>query len=444
MHSCRRTRWNFALQYAADEARRRRVGLVVLEALRIDYPWASPRLHRFILEGMRENRQALGKRVFNYVERCPGEGRGLLEALTREACCVVTDDYPAFFLPDMVEAAGRKLDVSLVAVDGNGLLPMAAVDTAYPTAYAFRRQLQKLLPTQPGPEPLVDLPPPVPISDDIQARWPEPDLQDLDPWMPPGPPAVDLTGGPHAAEGRLKDFIRYHLSSYPENRNHPDEDAESRLSPYLHFGHISSHQILQAILDHEGVGTAGGHKVRAGARAGWWGLSAGSEAFLDQVVTWRELGFNRCHHVADYDRYDTLPGWARATLATHAADARETIYSIDQLAAAETYDPVWNAAQRQLLEEGRIHSYLRMLWGKKILQWTPSPQAALEVMIELNNRYALDGRDPNSYSGIMWVLGLFDRPWGPERPVFGTIRYMTSDSARRKLRMEEYLERWIK
>jgi deoxyribodipyrimidine photo-lyase len=171
-------------------------------------------------------------------------------------------------------------------------------------------------------------------------------------------------------------------------------------------------------------------------------MSASAEAFLDQIVTWRELGFNLCWQRSDYDRYDSLPDWARRTLAAHARDRREHVYTLEQFEAAATHDPLWNAAQRQLVREGRIHNYLRMLWGKKILQWTPGPEAALAVMLELNDKYAVDGRDPNSCSGIFWVLGRYDRAWGPERPVFGTVRYMSSENTARKVRVKEYVKAW--
>ena len=176
-------------------------------------------------------------------------------------------------------------------------------------------------------------------------------------------------------------------------------------------------------------------------REGWWGMSKGAEAWLDELVTWREIGFNFAAERADYDRYDSLPDWAQNTLAEHAADPREHVYDLDAFDAAATHDALWNAAQRQLRREGVIHNYLRMLWGKKILEWSPDPRAALEVMIELNNRYALDGRDPNSYSGIFWVLGRFDRGW-PERAVYGTVRSMSSESTRRKVRLSRYLDRF--
>jgi deoxyribodipyrimidine photo-lyase len=179
-----------------------------------------------------------------------------------------------------------------------------------------------------------------------------------------------------------------------------------------------------------------------GRRAGWWGVRSSAEAFLDQLVTWRELGFNVCAKNPSHDRWESLPKWAQQTLGEHAGDRREHIYSFEQFDRAETHDPLWNAAQRQLKHEGTIHNYLRMLWGKKILEWTQEPREALAVMIELNNRYALDGRDPNSYSGIFWVLGRHDRAWGPERPIFGKVRYMSSDNTARKFRVAGYLEKY--
>jgi deoxyribodipyrimidine photo-lyase len=179
-----------------------------------------------------------------------------------------------------------------------------------------------------------------------------------------------------------------------------------------------------------------------GRRAGWWGLSPSAEAFLDQLVTWRELGFNWAAHREDHLELTSLPGWAQATLAAHAGDRREPCYGLAELRAARTHDPLWNAAQRQLLAEGRIQNTLRMLWGKKILEWSRSPQAALEAMLELNDRYALDGRDPNSATGILWVLGRHDRPWAPERPIYGTVRYMSSANQARKHRVKGYLARW--
>jgi deoxyribodipyrimidine photo-lyase len=181
----------------------------------------------------------------------------------------------------------------------------------------------------------------------------------------------------------------------------------------------------------------------AGARAGWWGMSESAEAFLDQLVTWRELGYHAAaRRPDDYDRYEALPAWARATLEKHAGDARPALYAHDRLERGDTGDELWNAAQRQLRGEGRIHNYLRMLWGKRVLEWTPSPREALAALFALNDRWALDGRDPNSASGIGWCLGRYDRPWAPERVVYGVVRYMSSANTRRKLRLTGYLRRW--
>jgi len=180
-----------------------------------------------------------------------------------------------------------------------------------------------------------------------------------------------------------------------------------------------------------------------GRREGWWNMSQGAEAFLDQLITWRELGFNMCWSNDSYTKYESLPQWARTTLEEHRHDTRRWVYPLARLESASTHDPLWNAAQRQLVRTGTIHNYLRMLWGKKILEWSASPQDALEHMIELNDKYALDGRDPNSYSGIFWVLGRYDRAWGPERPVFGKIRYMSSENTARKVDVESYLH-WFR
>ena len=179
-----------------------------------------------------------------------------------------------------------------------------------------------------------------------------------------------------------------------------------------------------------------------GSSQGWWGTSPAAESYLDELITWRELGYNMCWQRPDYDQYESLPEWAQRTLQEHASDHRSYIYSREQFESALTHDPLWNAAQSQLVREGRIHNYLRMLWGKKILEWTSSPREALGFMIELNNKYALDGRNPNSYSGIFWVLGRYDRAWGPERPVFGKIRYMSSENTARKVRVKEYIQRY--
>ena len=170
-------------------------------------------------------------------------------------------------------------------------------------------------------------------------------------------------------------------------------------------------------------------------------MSEAAESFFDELVTWREMSLNTTFFCTDYDRYDALPPWARATLEKHAADPRPSVYGLEAFEAAHTHDPLWNAAQRELVREGRIHNYLRMLWGKKILEWAESPRAAFEILVELNNKYAVDGRDPSSYAGISWVMGRYDRPW-PERAIYGVVRSMSSDNTRKKVDLDAYLARF--
>jgi deoxyribodipyrimidine photo-lyase len=458
MIAARRVRFNFGLERAAEWARHLGRPLLILEALRSEYPWASDRLHRFIIDGMADNKAALeGRNVsyLPYVEMEHGAGRGLLETLAANAAVVVTDDFPTFFLPAMVSAAAKKVPIRLEAVDSNGLLPMVAADRDFATAYAFRRFLQKEILSHlteiPLEDPLAEeLPTPSPLPTTVARRWPEAsaDLLGGAADSLAGLPIdhtvsiAPIRGGSKTAELTLRRFLDTRLDRYSDQRNRPEEEVTSGLSPYLHFGHISSHEVFLEIMRGERWSQEDVVPPANGRRAGWWGVGENAEAFLDQLMTWRELGFNVCHHRSDHDRWESLPDWAIATLSQHARDQREHVYTMDEFASADTHDPLWNAAQNQLLREGTIHNYLRMLWGKKILEWTSEPGEALEIMIELNNRYALDGRDPNSYSGIFWVLGRHDRPWGPERPVFGKVRFMSSANTARKLPVRHYLERY--
>lgn len=452
MTAFRRLGWNFALEHAADRAREMGRPLVILEPLRAGYPWASDRFHRFVLDGMADHARRLAKSdvfYYPYVEPAPGEGRGLLEALARRACLVVADDSPAFFLPRMVAAAARRLKVRMEKVDSNGLLPLRAADRTFTAAFHFRRFLQKVLPDH-----LAAFPEEDPLAAPLPARLPGLPKEILRRW-PPGPadvallpidhsiaPVEGVRGGEEAAAAVLERFVEERLGGYGEGRNHPDEETSSGLSPYLHFGHVSPHQVFAAVASWEEWTPERLGQGARGAVEGWWGMSPAAEKFLDEAVTWREIGYNMAFHQPGYDRFSSLPDWAQRTLGQHERDPRPHLYSLEDFEAAATHDEVWNAAQTQLVREGRIHNYLRMLWGKKVLHWSASPREALAVLIELNNKYALDGRDPNSYTGILWCLGRYDRPWAPERPVFGTVRYMSTESTLRKLRLERYLERY--
>jgi len=457
MTANRRLSWNFALDRAIEIARLTQRPLLIFEAVSASYRWASDRHHQAIVDGMIEHRAATDRHgigYFPWVEPHADAGRGLLDALADNAVAVVTDDSPVFFTPALLSAAENITGVQVEAVDSCGLLPLRAPGRSYSAAYHFRRFLQKELPAhlsaRPDDDPLgadgivsfrADLA-------DISARWPDAAsagfLQRGAVASLPIDHSVGITdwkGGTATGRRALERFLDEDLDGYGMNRNHPDRGGASGLSPWLHYGQLSAHEVFASVAAREEWSPLRLSETANGRREGWWGMSASAEAFLDQLVTWRELGYGFAVHEADYQRYEGLPEWARATLENHLDDPRTHLYSLDEFAGAETHDDLWNAAQRQLVQDGVIHNYLRMLWGKKILEWTEHPRHALEIMIELNNRYALDGRDPNSYSGITWVMGRFDRGW-PERAVYGKVRCMTSASTRRKLDVTRYLERW--
>jgi deoxyribodipyrimidine photo-lyase len=453
----RRLHFNFTLDRALEHCAVLGKPLVILEALRIGYRWASDRMHQFVMDGMADNaRTCREKRVFYYpyVEATEGAGKGLLAAMAERACILVTDDYPCFFLPRMVESAGKQVSIRLEAVDSNGLLPVSACGSAMGRAFDFRRYLQRELPKHlsefPSRDPLANAEHArVLLGAKIQKNWPPASetllsdpaclrLFNIDHEVKP----TELRGGHSHAKSRLADFLATKLPRYEEERNEPDLDAASGLSPYLHFGHLGVHELFAELARREKWNPEKISMRATGSREGWWRMSANSEAFLDQIVTWREVGFNFSAHRQDYDKYESLPGWAKKTLGEHTKNQRARVYSLQEFESGKTHDPLWNAAQRQLVAEGKIHNYLRMLWGKKIVEWTKTPQEAAEIMIHLNNKYGLDGRDPNSYSGIFWVLGRYDRPWAPVRPVFGSVRYLSSQNTARKIAVKDYIQKY--
>ena len=474
----RRTGWNFALDRAVECANELGKPLLIFEPLRIGYTYASARFHRFVLDGMRDNFAAIrardprpgheqaddpvpyakgdGVSYLPYVEPASGAGKGLLATLAERAATVVTDDAPHFHYPAMLDAAARQIGIRFEAVDSNGLWPMRASEKVFHRAFDFRRHLQKSL----APD-LEERPAAVPLNalaakraavvpEAVLRRWPPPEsaLLEGDPQALDALPidhhvaAVDLAGGASAGTERLITFAAHRLGEYGTARNHPDAHMTSGLSPYLHFGHVGAHQVFEVIIAQEQWDLSQLGDDTSGKRSGWWGMSEDAEAFLDQLVTWRELGFNACVMRNDVTSFSSLPAWARKTMREHGSDKRPHLYTPEQLEQADTHDPIWNAAQRQLVQDGIIHNYLRMLWGKKVYEWSPDGRKALSTMLHLNDKYAVDGRDPNSLSGIFWVLGRYDRAWGPERPVFGKLRYMTSASTQRKVRLAEYLERY--
>jgi deoxyribodipyrimidine photo-lyase len=254
------------------------------------------------------------------------------------------------------------------------------------------------------------------IGDDVTEGWTQLDRS--------VGPVDSFIGGSNAAYKRLKEFVNNDLANYQERRNHPETDGTSRLSPYLHYGHISVISIALAVEKAQAEG-----KVSQETR----------DSFINELVGWRELAVNFTRLDPNYDKLDCAEPWALKTLREHASDSRPHLYTMEQMAGGETHDELWNAAQLQMTKFGWMHNYMRMYWAKKILEWSPNPAVAYEWAVILNDKYFLDGRDPNGYAGIAWAIaGKHDRPWF-DRPIFGTIRYMSGASTGRKFNSKKYI-----
>jgi deoxyribodipyrimidine photo-lyase len=428
----RRARSNAALSYAIAEANERALPLVVYEALRVDYPHASARHHAFVLEGARGEAARYRERGAGYAFFLPksrAEARGVLRALAARAALVVTDDFPAFVTPTQLARAAAALPCPFVAFDDNAVTPLALFPREEYAARTLRPKVHRALGEwlRPIEEPSCSRPPP----DRLALPFDPFDVERADlaraiaalPIDQGVGPVAESPGGSSEARRRLERLVGGRLGAYPDDHNHPDRDASSRLSPYLHFGHVSAREVALAVRDADAP-------------------AAARDAFLEQLLVRRTLAFNFARTNPAHATYDAAPDWAKKTLAEHARDARPRLYARAELEAARTGDELWNAAQRELVATGAVHNYLRMLWGKLTIAWKADPREAFDDLLYLNDRYALDGRDPNTYANVLWCFGKHDRPWGPARPIYGTVRYMTSDSARRKLDLDAYLRRW--
>jgi deoxyribodipyrimidine photo-lyase len=454
MQAYRRLERNHALDYALWCAERLERPLVVYEGLRLDYPWASRRLHQFILEGMAANTVRAKERGLNYwafVEEEKGQGRGLLRELSERAALVVTDDFPCFIVPGQARALAGKVDVPVISVDSNSVVPLSLLGPPVSAAAHLRPRIHKAFaeawPHRSAARPEVSRAAGRPVAAPFDLWSGAKDVTAFADTLPLDGtvPGVDgLPGGTVAARTRLEAFLEHRLPGYADHRSEPRPPGEghaSGLSPYLHFGHISVEEVAERVLATTGEWTPEELRLHSrGKREGFFCDDADVNAFLDEALTWRDVGYS-WHRARGDDAASletALLPWALETLGAHSGDARAYLYSAQELEAGQTHDPLWNAAQRELVATGTIHNYLRMLWGKKVIEWSPSPAEAYRVLVHLNNKYALDGRDPNSYTGILWCFGLFDRPWAPERKVFGRVRYMSSDNTARKFRLERY------
>ncbi len=423
MQAAVRSRFNHALEHAIRRADEAGLPLVVGFGLTDAYPEANARHYAFLLDGLRATARALAARGIALCARRGASDEVALD-LAREAALVVTDmGYlrgQRAWRARVAEAAACALE----QVETEAVVPVetAAEKEAYTAAVLrprIRRQLARFL---------VPLAAGRPRRSSLDLGLPGLDLGDpaailaaldVDRSVPPVP--EHFRGGEDEAAARLADFLDARLRGYAERRSDPALGHVSHLSPYLHFGHVSPLELALA--------------------ARRRGAGADVDAFVEELVVRRELSFNFCHYNPRYDAYACLPAWARETLAKHAADPRPALYDAAQLERARTADPYWNAAQTEMVRTGKMHNYMRMYWGKKILEWTARPEDAFALALALNNKYELDGRDPNSFAGVAWCFGKHDRPW-TERPVFGTVRYMNAAGLERKFDIETYAARF--
>lgn len=426
MQMFKRASHNYALNFAIQRANEHGLPLVVYEGLKFYYPWASDRFHTFILEGVAEKRVEFAERGIRYIfylQRDARDPKHTVAQLAREAALLVTDDYPCFIIPEHNERIAH-LNLPVFAVDANGMVPLSALPKEEYAAYTIRPKIHRLLP---------DLPRTI-VTPHLEVRKPALNVEcsetevtaeniadlvaqcDIDHSVKP---SSIYKGGTKAGRKRLNYFVQSILPHYDKTHNEPSIDGVSRLSPYLHFGFLSIQEIVAAV-EH--------------AKA----PKAAKDAFLEQAIVRRELSFNLTRHNVHYDSLKALPAWALQTMREHNDDPHPELIDEEKIEAAETYDELWNAAQRELLITGHLHNYVRMLWGKRVIEWQRTYEMAFELLVHLNNKYALDGRDPNSYAGILWCFGKHDRPWF-EREIFGTIRYMTSRSMAKKFNARRYM-----
>jgi deoxyribodipyrimidine photo-lyase len=431
MQMYKRVDYNHALIWAIRKANELKLPLVVYEGLKYYYPWASDRIHTFILEGVDEKRKRfaeLGIRYIFYLQKDASSPKHTVAQLAKDAALIVTDDYPCFIIPEHNRRVSARAKIPVHAVDSNGIIPISKFDKEEYAAYTIRPKIKKLLPNYlkrlanesvevSSREIDIDCPETIVTDENISQLVAQCDIDHS------VAPSKLCYGGTINGRKRLRKFVADILPDYDKTRNKPEIDGSSRLSPYLHFGFLSSIEIALAVDESNAP-------------------AASKDAFLEELIVRRELSFNFTRHNPNYDSLVSLPPWVQKTMREHHDDERQFNYMLEQLEAGETHDELWNAAQREMVATGEMHNYVRMLWGKNVIAWTPSYEIAFETLVHLNNKYCLDGRDPNSYAGILWCFGKHDRPW-MERPVFGTIRYMTSASTGKKFDSRKYID-WTK
>ena len=420
MQGAQRAHYNHALEYAIREGNKRNKPIVAAFGLTDDYPEANLRHYKFMLEGLKNTQQELFKRGIKLViikdrpERCAIE-------LASDADLLITDDGYLKVQKKWRQNVAGKVKCAMFEVATNVIVPVqTASDKENYSAATLRPRIKKQLKNF-----IVKLKHTKPKKDSLGISLKSFDITDTNKALEGMNidkkvlPVKKFKGGTNCAKSLLREFIKTKLGKYDTLRNDPTVDYQSNLSPYLHFGQISPLYIAIEVMKSRGKGR---------------------EAFLEELIVRRELSHNFVYYNNNYDNFNCLPMWAQRTLNFHARDKREYVYSLEEFEKAQTHDAYWNAAQKQMLITGKMHGYMRMYWGKKILEWSKTAKQAFKSAIYLNNKYELDGRDPNGFAGVAWCFGKHDRPWG-RRKVCGQVRYMNAAGLKRKFDADEYVEK---
>jgi photolyase PhrII len=420
---------NPALDVAIEAANHLELPLLVYQGLTERYPYASDRHHTFVLQGARDVQAAFEARQISYVLHVERSGhRGPhLKTLGNLAALVVTEDMPSEPLRSWTVSLGRGIPSALLAVDTACLVPMRLVGRAYDRAFAYRDATKKLYEERLSRGANAsELRKSARFSGDLPFESVDLGDASLDELVAECQidhsvgSVPDTRGGSEAGYRRWLAFKNDSLSTYHRRRNNPLVDGVSRMSAYLHYGMVSPARIAREC--------AAEH-------------NPGAEKYLDELLIWRELAYAFCFYRPDHCRISSIPSWALKTLSEHESEVRPTLLTWESMARGLTGDSIWDSAQKSLLVHGELHNNVRMTWGKAILKWTPDAMSALARMVDLNHRYALDGRDPASYGGILWCLGQFDRPFTPEQPIFGSVRTRPTDWHAKRLDPVAYRRR---
>jgi deoxyribodipyrimidine photo-lyase len=420
MQSSVRIDYNHALEYAVRKANDRSKPLIACFEIHPYYPEGNLRHYTFMFEGLMEVNKDLKERGIPFILEKFSK-KDILSNLYKEAILVVTDRGYTKFQRKWRRDVANNINCPLIQVESDVVVPIEkASNKEEYAARTIRPKIKEKLDRYLVPlrktdvkygskgkkYESCDLSDPIKLAEkigvDVNVK-----------------PVEKFHGGPSSAKKHLKLFIDTKLDDYNELRNDPTKEMQSNLSPYIHFGQISPLDIALEV-----------DKVE----------SPGKEAFLEELIIRRELAINYVYFNPDYDKLKGLPEWARKTLEEHEGDPREYKYTFDEFEAAETHDPYWNAAQEEMVITGKMHGYMRMYWGKKILEWSKNPEIAFDTALRLNNKYELDGRNPNSYTGVAWCFGKHDRAW-KERPIYGKVRYMNARGLERKFNIEDYVEK---